>query len=262
LNLLSGQAAQELILSRATERRTAIVDYLDQLGLLSSERPAFVDVGWRGRMATLINTALSEYFSNDPIHLHFGGDKVPPEVDERIRIHRFAFPGTSMIEPFENPPAPVETITASGNARVSDYQRTESGTIEPLFQPESADVGRADRAELWRGAMAMADRLPGASRVSSWGLRQAPLDEEVREVLRLWWYQPDREEASAMRSFAFEGDEAGVEVLPVLAPYALSDIVGRNRMPRQWRQGSGAISPLSAKIGLRVAMLGRRILRR
>ncbi len=262
LAVLSSQAARELILSRATERRSAIVDYLDQLGLLTSAQPAFVDVGWRGRMASLINTALREYFVNEPIHLHFGGDRVPPEADERVRIHRFAFPGTSPIKPFENPPSPVETITASGNPRVSDYKRSQSGVIEPVYQPESIDVGRADRAAMWRGAIAMAERLPTAARISSWGLDHAALDAEARELLRLWWYEPKREEASAMRAFAFEGDEAGAEVRPVLEPYALSDVVGRNRVPRQWRQGSGAISPPASRVGLRVAMLGRRLLGR
>lgn len=262
LALLAAQATQELILSRAMERRSALVDYLHQLGLLSSTRPAFVDVGWRGRMARLINTALLEFFSNEPLHLHFGGDEVPPEVDERVRIHRFAFPGTSKIWPFDNPPAPVETLTASGNPRVVDYRRTPSGRIEPLHQPETTDVGRADRAELWRGAIAMVDRLPDVARISAWELRQAPLDKEAREVLRLWWYRPNRAEAAAMRGFAFEGDEAGAQVGPVLAPYALSDIVGQNRVSRQWRQGSRVISPLPSKIGLTVALLGRRLLGR
>ena len=260
--LLTDQAAQELILTRATERRAVVVDYLDQLGLLSSAQPAFVDVGWRGRMAHLIDTALLEYFSNEPIHLHFGGDQVPPEVDEQVRILRFAFPGTTPIEPFENPPSPVETLTASGHARVVDYERTPSGVVEPRFQSETTDVGRADRAELWRGAVAMADRLPSTSRISSWGLRRTSLDEEAREILRLWWYRPTREEASALQGFAFEGDEAGAQVCAVVAPYALGDIVGRNRMRRQWRQGSGVISPLASRIGLRVAMLGRRLLGR
>ncbi len=262
LTLLADQSVQELVLQRATERRTAIVDYLRQSGVLSSTQPAFVDVGWRGRMARLINTALLGYFSNDPIHLHFGGDEVPREVDEHVRIHRFAFPGTTKIEPFENPPSPVETITASGSERAVDYERTPSGAVEPTFQAETVDVGRADRAEMWRGALAMADRLPDASSIESWKLQTASLDGEAREVLRLWWYEPDRDEAAAMSGFAFEGDEAGAQVCAVVAPYALSDIIGQNRVRRQWRQGSGAISPLPSRIGLTVAMLGRRFLGR
>ncbi len=262
LMLLANQSAKELVLARAEERRSLIVDYLDQLGLLSSAQPAFVDVGWRGRIARLIDTALLEHFANPPIHLHFGGDKVPPEVDDRVRIHRFAFPGTARIEPFDDPPSPVETITASGNPRVVDYERAPSGIIEPIFQPESTDVGRADRAELWRGAIAMAERLPDASRTSSWGLHHGPLDAEAREVLRLWWYEPDPDEVAAMRSFAFEGDEAGAQICAVATPYALGDIVGRNRVRRQWRQGSRAISPLPSKVGLQVAMFGRRVLAR
>ena len=261
LELLAGQSTQELILDRATERRTLIVDYLDQLGVLSSTRPAFVDVGWRGRIARLIDTALLEFFSNEPIHLHFGGDQVPPEVDELVRIHRFAFPGTSKIAPFDDPPSPVETITASGNPRVVHYRRTPAGTVEPIFQPEAIDVGRADRSELWTGAMAMADRLPTSDRIAAWQPHRRPLDEEAREVLRLWWYEPDRAEASALRGFAFEGDEAGAQVCPVVAPYVLTDVIGRNRGRRQWRQGSGIISSPPSRIGLAVAMSGRRLLR-
>lgn len=262
LTLLADPSTKELVLARAAERQTLIVDYLHQLGILSSTQPAFVDVGWRGRIARLIDTALLEHFSNQPIHLHFGGDQVPPEVDDRVRIHRFAFPGTGRIEPFDDPPSPVETITASGNPRVVHYNRAPSGTIEPIHQPETTDVGRADRAELWRGAIAMAERLPDASRTSAWGLHHGPLDAEAREVLRLWWYEPDPEEVTAMRSFAFEGDEAGAQVCAVAAPYALSDIIGRNRVRRQWRQGSKAISPLPSKVGLGVALLGRRVLGR
>jgi len=262
LTLLADQSAKELVLTRAEERRSLIVDYLHQLGLLSANQTAFVDVGWRGRIARLIDTALVEHFANPPIHLHFGGDRVPPEVDDRVEIHRFAFPGTTKIEPFDDPPSPVETITASGHPRVVDYHRAPSGAIEPIHQPETTDVGRADRAELWHGAIAMAERLPEASRASAWGLHRGSLDTEAREVLRLWWYEPDRGEVAAMRSFAFEGDEAGAQVNAVAAPYALSDIIGRNRQRRQWREGSEAISPLPSKVGLRVAMLGRRLLGR
>lgn len=260
LTLLTSQATQELVLVRATERRTALVDYLDQLGLLSATQPAFVDVGWRGRMARLVNTALLEYFTNEPIHLHFGGDEVSPDVDERVQIHRFAFPGVTKIAPFENPPAPVETITASGKARVTDYRRTKSGAVEPLFEPNPADVGQVDRAELWRGALTMADRLPSASRILAWAPHPDPLDEEARELLRLWWYHPSREDASPVSAFVFETDEAGIHASTVAVPYALSEIFGRNRLPRKWRQGSEAISPLPSKIGLRVALLGRRLL--
>lgn len=260
LAMLGDQGVRELILERATERRSAMVEYLAQLGLLASTQPAFVDVGWRGRLARLTNTALRDCFDNEPIHLHFGGDRVPPDVDEQARIHRFAFPGTTQIEPFDNPPGPVETITASGNLRVSGYQKTPSGEVEPIFEAETTNVGQSDRAELWRGAIAMIDRLPDADSIASWDLTEATLDSDAREILRLWWYEPDGDEAQAMTSFAFEGDEAGAEVRPVLAPYALSDIVGQNRVPRQWRQGSGAISPVASRVGLAAAMVARRAL--
>ena len=262
LALLNDQSARELVLQRATERRSTMVAYLDQLGFLSATQPAFVDVGWRGRLARLINTALGEYFPNEPIHLHFGGDRIPPDVTEPTRIHRFAFPGTEQIRPFDNPPAPVETITASGNPRVADYRRSEQGMIEPVLEEAITDVGRVDRAEMWHGAIAMVEALPDASRISSWDLSSDSLVGETREILRLWWYEPQRDEAAAMTGMAFEGDEAGAEVRPVLAPYALGDIVGGNRIARQWRQGSSAISPRSSQIGLRAAVAARKVLRK
>jgi FMN phosphatase YigB (HAD superfamily) len=261
LTLVSNPSVQELVLERSEERRAAIIDYLGQQGLLSAKRPAFVDVGWRGRMARLIDRCTLGSFANQPIHLHFGGDQVTPELDALADIRRFAFPGTARIEPFDNPPSPVETLTASGNPRVIDYRRDGAGRVEPVYQPEAFDVGRADRAELWRGARDMADRLPSAARIDSWELHRGSLAEATREVLRLWWYEPERDEAGAVRSFAFEGDEAGAQVCPVVAPYALTDIVGRNRTRRQWRQGSAALSPLRSRIGLRLALLARRAIR-
>jgi hypothetical protein len=262
LRLLNDQSAQELILARASQRRQAVVDYFHQLGLLTASRPAFVDVGWSGRLARLLNVALAEYFVSEPIHLHFGGDLMPPEVREQVRIYHFAFPGSAKIPPFDKPGGPVETLTASGSPRVIGHRRNASGLVEPVFEDETVEVGQAGRAELWRGALAMADRLPDIERVESWGLRQADLAAEAREVLRLWWFEPDRNEAEAMLSFAFEGDEAGAQVIDLLAPYELTDAFGDQRSPRQWREGSRAVSSLSSKVGLEAAMLGRRVLGR
>jgi hypothetical protein len=80
VGLLADPRVHELIGERAENRLSLIVDRLRADGLPAG-RYALVDVGWRGRLATQVSAVLSQVVGEEPIHLHFGGDKVLPDVD-------------------------------------------------------------------------------------------------------------------------------------------------------------------------------------
>ena len=255
--LLFDQTAAKLIQSRSVGRRDLLLDHVRSHGI-GQERLALVDVGWRGRLAWLLSSVLRDYLGHEPLHLHFGGDKVFPGLEDGVQIRRFAFDGVSPPDPLDSPVSTVETITASGKARVVDYSRGPGGEVQLVYEQGPADLGLEFRSEMWRGATRMAASVPSRKTLSEWGVSNAALDSEVRATLGAWWNQPTRLEAEALASLGFEHDEAGTTVRPVVAPYRLTDIVG-SRQPRQWSQGSEAVSSPASRAGMRLVRLTRRL---
>ena len=246
--LLHDQSIREQIAVRADERFNLIVDYL-RAADMPDGRYGLVDVGWRGRLAWHVSAVLSEVVGTEPVHLHFGGDKVITEVDAKIQIKRFAFDGLSRPHPIESPVSCIETLTASGKPRVVDYRRNQTGAVELVFDSRaSAEAG--GRQELWDGAARMAELVPSRKTLDDWGFTDRSLADEAKAVLDNWWNRPTRDEVEAFSEMTFEHDEAGTTFRPLVAPYHLS---GFRRSEadgalRQWRQGSAVASsgPMAA----------------
>ena len=260
--LLADQSIRERIQQRADDRFNLIVDYL-RAGDLPDGRFGLVDVGWRGRLAWHVSAVFSEVVGTEPVHLHFGGDKVISEVDAKLHIRRFAFDGVSKPVPIESPVSCIETLTASGKARVIDYRRNASGAVELVFDSRPTDELDGARQDLWVGATRMAELVPTRRDLDNWGLVDRPLAEEAKAVLDHWWNRPTKAEVEAFSGMTFEHDEAGTTFRPLVAPYALSEF-RRSEVDaaRQWQQGSAVVSsaPLSllARLVWRIRRLRER----
>ena len=257
--LLADPAVQQRIAERADERLKLIVDRLRADGVPAG-RFGLVDVGWRGRLATQVSAVLSQVVGHEPVHFHFGGDKVLADVDDRVPIRRFAFDGVSDPHPIDAPVSCIETLTASGKPRVVEYRRGPDGQVDLVFDdPPAGSDG--DRTELWAGALQAAALFPSRATLDGWGLRPGPLVGETVAVLDHWWNRPTDDEVHALEGLTFEHDEAGTTLRPLITPYRLADMASNGGRPlRQWPQGSAVASrpPMSVVARLvRLVRLGR-----
>lgn len=239
--LLADPGIQAVIASRAEERHDLIIDYLQSLGL-SQGRVGLVDVGWRGRLAWAMSAVVQEVTGHPPVHFHFGGNRVLGDVGLEADIRRFAFDGVVAPSPITNPVSCVETLTASGRARIVGYSRTDDGRVEPRLEREVAAVLNGDRKRLWAGALCTAAELPSRRLLDEVGATTDSLGREANSVLALWWTQPLRSEAEAMRGLAFEADDDGRMIRPLVRPYSPKEISAEEKLPRQWQQGSAALT--------------------
>lgn len=239
--LLAEPRVGALILARSEVRRALIEDYLLGLGM-SGGRVAMIDVGWRGRLAWAISSLTRGLTGADPLHLHVGGDKVWLDADAELRIERFAFDGLAPSRPVTNPVTCVETLTASGRARVVGYERRGDGSVHPVLKREIAAVRNADRQLLWDGAVKAARALPSRALLEELECTGESLGQEANDVLSLWWTQPLRSEVEALAGLAFEGDDDGRLVEPLVTPYSAREFSGDAKRSRQWQEGSMAVS--------------------
>ncbi|MEZ5406631.1 MAG: hypothetical protein R2761_01315 [Acidimicrobiales bacterium] len=252
--LLADSEIRATIKRRAETRHDLLVMHVAELGLTSG-RVGLVDVGWRGRLAWAMSPILEEVSGSPPIHFHFGSDQALADAQAVTDIRRFTFePGIR--HAVKNPVACVETLTASGRARVVGYDHSRDGTVRPVFDRHIHQVDNEDRRHLWAGALAMAALLPSRAQLDELGVDTSSLAAEATEVLRLWWNLPDTDEVEAMRGLSFEADEDGRSVRPVITPYTLSELTSNVRQPRIWQQGSATASAPGIGIATR---LGRRM---
>ncbi len=261
--LLDDDRVAELIERRSDERRRLVVDYLAGEQMLDG-RVGLVDVGWRGRLAWHISSVVRSAGAPDPVHLHFGGDKVIDDVERAITIRRFAFQGDGSdgLGPeghaIVSPVVCVETLTASGKPRVVDYRRQHDGSIDLVFSAttngEATDDG--DRADLWSGALAVAAALPTRARLTDWGIRPTDLGADVRCLLDRWWNRPTTEEVASIAHLQFEHDEAGSSYHPLAAPYSWEEVARGTGSRRAWVRGSEVVTPWPIRLAV---SSGRRI---
>ncbi len=261
LALLNDDRVAETIAERSESRRSLVVDYLHGEGMLEG-RVGFVDVGWRGRLAWHISSVLRSVGAADPIHFHFGGDKVIADVDRDITVRRFAFQGDGRdgdlvdYEPVQSPVVCVETLTASGKPRVVDYRRRDGGAVELVFSTdEEGDAsGDGDRTDLWVGAVKVAEVIPSRHQLDEWGVRHGDLGPDVRRLLGRWWNQPNIDEVTAIAHLRFEHDEAGSAYHPLAARYSWDEVVKGAGSRRAWVRGSEMMTPRPVRLAV---LLGR-----
>lgn len=241
--LLHDESTRALIHERATARRDLIVGFLQQNGIPKAPL-ALVDVGWRGQAAWLVGSLVADATDHEPLHLHFGGDGVMPEVDRLIKIERFALDDTRDPHPIDSPVSCVEMFLASGKARLMGYEQLADGTIEQRFATSGTSVDTPEIRELWRGALATAAALPSRAQLNDW-IGASDSDryiEPVRTLLGEFWNEPERPEVELLSSLRFEHDGSGDSIGRVAVPYRPRELVVRDPLRRQWRQGSIALT--------------------
>lgn len=254
--LLDDDRVAVLIEQRSEVRRSLVIDHLAGEHLLE-RRMGLVDVGWRGRLAWHISSVLRSVGAPDPVHLHFGGDKVIDAVDRAITIKRFAFQGDGA-DDGQNGPAVaspvvcVETLTASGKPRVVDYHRRDDGSVDLVYSSTTGDdfAADGDRADLWYGALAVAAALPARATLTDWGVRHTDLDAEVRCLLARWWNAPATDEVVSIAHIQFEHDEAGSSFHPLAAPYSWEEVARGAGSRRAWVRGSEIMTPWAIRLAV------------
>ncbi len=253
--LLLDTRVGEMILERSEQRRLLLIDYVRGEGLLES-RLGMVDVGWSGRLAWHISNVLTSAGAQEPVHFHFGGTGVIPEVDEAIDIRRFAFDGSESHFFASSPVSCVETLTASGKPRVIDYRRNSDGEVQPVLG-QAGFESDGDRADLWAGALRTAANMPSRKKLDEWGVQPTHLGEQVRALLALWWNTPTKAEAESIARLVFEHDEAGTAMRQLATPYSWGELLKRTSSMRAWRQGSEALTGRPLRQIVRSARLVR-----
>lgn len=234
---------QSIILARSEERRNTILDYLRGLGIPS--RPiGMVDVGWSGRLAWIMSPLVAEVTGHEPVHFHLGGDKVQPDIDTAVDIKRFAFDGSrTNPTPIYNPVSCVETFTGSNEPRVAGYEYAADGTVELVLEGDIRQAGSDIRKVIWAGAVETARNLPTRRTLEATGIRTDFLGNGTQKVLARWWLEPDANEVNAIRGMAFEADDNGEVIKPLVSPYSLAEVTLGASEPRLWSEGSRAITP-------------------
>ncbi len=235
--VLRSGSLNALIEKRAADSLRLILQSLRQRKL-PPESIALVDVGWRGLHAMFTGAIVREVTGQEPLHLHFGGDQVLPEIDKIIQIRRFAFDDSVRPHPISEPVSCLETFLASGKARLLGYEPSPDGTVGEVFEDASSPVDTDSLGRLWSGAIELATLLPPRHDMDDWSDSSLPLGEEARELLAMFWDKPNKVEATALSGLRFEGDDAGDSIGRVVRAYSPGEVFGRAEVPRQWRHGS------------------------
>ena len=249
--LLSDPAIGDVIKVRAEERRSLIIGYLQGLGFPDGP-VGLVDVGWRGGLASVMSPIIREVTGHEPVHFHFGGDKVLADAEATVDIRRFAFDGVSSPFPVTNPVSCVETFTASGRARVVGYDRADDGTVVPVLEREVSEINNLQHHRLWDGAVRTARHLPSLALLEELQCDTDSLGPDANRVLALWWTDPSGAEPEALRGLGFEADDDGQSIQPLVQPYSAMEIALNRKRSRSWQQGSAALSPWFIVVMLRV----------
>jgi hypothetical protein len=206
----------------------------------------------------MMSAVLRELTGTEPMHLHFGGANVVPSLGARVDIRRFAVDDRVEPLPFPDMVSCVETLIASGARRAVGLRRTSTGAVEIVWGAGVPAVANAARARVWQTAVETAANLPDRRELDSWGLDQASLAREVRDLLTGFWTAPETAHAVAAAQLSFEVDEAGAVVGPVASAYRVREFLGPSHPTlRQWREGSLALTPEPFRSVIRVALAAK-----
>ncbi len=255
--LLRSGALDDLILEAAQEPRRRIVDHLKQSGFPLAQT-ALIDVGWRGQQAWLISALVREATGQEPLHLHFGGDRIVPNLGGEVEIERFAFDDSRRPHPISSPVACLEMFLASGKARLVGYERDDEGDVHEVFEQNATSVDNPTRRLAAAGAIELAALFPSRTEIDDWRLEETALIEETRAVLAHLWNTPSKREAELLTGLRFEGDDGGSIVGPVVHQYAVTEILGRAAQPRIWREASLRMTPFPFRPLMQIYFAARR----
>ena len=264
---------RELILARATQRRTACLAYMEQQGLLLPGPIAVVDIGWRGRLqrslCRIIETLEPDFA--DRLHGFYIDLGASPEKAGSLatfsalcRPNDFSWAARGPL---------FEAFCAARDGTVKGYRLTEDGTARAILASDTNP-----EAQAW-GVAVQQEAITAFAREAVHGMRLARLDplehvepmaRAVRKAVRLFVSRPSRAEGEAYGRFGHASDEQhemAEEMAGVIdfRPRALLQRLGpkyRWRRISHWPEGSVVRSVPSwlTEVALRAlrALPGRR----
>lgn len=225
--LFANPALVDIVLARAAEKRSALVDYLRQEGLTGDRRCGIVDLGWHGRLQR----------SLDRVVVAMSGVKHIPLVGFYFGLApQTAAVSDMTMRTYCEPPHPdaelLEIFSAANHGTVRGYEREAGGRVVPVLA-ESEGAANAQRILVQHDAITnfvgnLTDMLKPAD------APPATLAEFLRSTSRraldLFAHFPSRAEATTYGSFAHDEDQSHsnpVDLAPELGRMALFQAVLR-----------------------------------
>jgi FMN phosphatase YigB (HAD superfamily) len=266
-DLLQRGSLRRLLLAKAAVRRSTVVDYLQQEGLLS-QRCAVVDFGGVGSQVRALHRLIVTAGGPPPRMFLMSMDD-PAEAgvqagggvqDWLADTECYLFDnrrGRGIVRP-RGLVTVLQMFSAADHGTVTGYAR-EHGRVVPVL------AHGTDKPLLAWGLPVLRDTIRcftehvvlAPDLVDPW----TDLREPVTEVIREFWTNPTGDEARAWGTFPFEGAQAGGSTArPVAGRYTWRS-VGAGLLQRSfpdlgwqhWYQGSRQLSPLSLRVPLRSA---------
>jgi hypothetical protein len=262
-SLMSDKAFQALTISRSTEIRKRVTQYLQHCNLLDSTRCCIVDIGWRGTVLKALDELIGREHTRRHLFLYFGLHGLPAaqgELDARgylfehkpqqARGRGADLPCiTSIMEIFcQADHGPVLAVESQGNTyvpRCGAHVTSDQWNIE-IFQKYIHSFARSVQIDL------LHDHAPD-------------LRDLVESTLRRLLIQPTRQESSLIASIPFTNGPEGGGHAGVCRAYCLADLVTAYRVGgwpsiglNWWIQGAQVITTPTMVLLIRIsAKLGR-----
>jgi FMN phosphatase YigB (HAD superfamily) len=247
-DFLADQVAREQILVESSRQKKLVVRWLQQNLTLGSNNPALVDVGWRGQQSLMVSALFSDAFGFEPLHLHFAGRGLRPEIEPELTIRRFAFDDDLVAPPIKGVIACMEMFLGAGGPRLVGYEQT-GETVSQVFSNAIPAANTDAIRQIWQGAIALAAAMPTVESAAGASLdSEDDLAAQVRELMVLLWDHPEPSEAEILKLLRLELDDSGELVTAIVEPYSLRQLARGDRPVRQWPRGSIAASPPAQRV--------------
>lgn len=266
-NIVSARG-RELAAAAQLVRKAALIDYLGQEGFADGVPFALVDVGWRGRMARALASAIQGSQLALPKRLlYFGLTAEAQKLHNVARLTKSeawffgCAPGQARVQPPPSLSALIEAFCVADHGPVTGYEWRD-GVATPVTKPDPADVVGWGLPLVRATTAAFVDSLHlNEHSVDPWvDLRGA-----IRDVLNLFWLSPSQQEVAAWGAFPITVDQAHTALGTLAEPVRLAYVIeslrsGRPKLRRRptWPMGTALVSGTPYRILLKSSWWLRR----
>ncbi|MGH2351391.1 MAG: hypothetical protein ACRDJN_07220 [Chloroflexota bacterium] len=265
--LFDADALRALTLQRAAERRSLVLRYFAEQGLLDPVDAGLVDVGWTGRLLGSLAALLAPAGADAPLGFYFfieGGYDLPPDIREAYYYDRPRGLGLGLVHAVPYFGQLLETFCAADHGTVVGYREV-GGQVEPELERTCDEAAIAWGLPLVHQTVcAFVENLYlGRQHVDP----RIDLRPAIAAVLHPFCVSPSREEAEAWGSFPYEDAQGDGHWARFAERYGWRDVVTALRTQGvvlhqkwSWAAGSRARSPIPVRLAMRVAgAVGRRV---
>ena len=251
-------AVRRLVVERVGQKRSTLLKYLEQEGVLENTSWGLVDLGWYGSLQNSLSAVLEETGGTLPVGFYFAllkGDIIPKYAENREAYYFDEHQGQGDNKLFPDLITLMEMFCVSDHGTVVDFAE-ESGQVKPILKEK-----KNQRPIDWG--------LPLARETLDWFLDTLLLDENLispqadirgalADLLSAFWLDPSAAEVAAWADFPWE-DGLGIDTswTPLAESFTFQDLfraLYRGRIePHQrasWMNGSLRLSPYPVRQGL------------